>query len=439
MLATAGVAPNQSRSATLITVADFDFSTGAAPSAGLCTDSYGNLFGTTSAGGAYGKGTVFEIAKLPGGYASSPTILVSFKGDDGASPKAGVIADPEGNLFGTTSAGGASGQGTVFEIAKTPRGYASTPTTLISFNVRDGATPLAGLTADARGDLLGTTSAGGAHADGTVYEIARAAVGHAGSLQTLVSFEFANGSAPLGGLITDGRGNLFGTTSLGGVHGQGTVFEIAKTARGYATSPTTLVSFDFSNGATPSAGLMMGANGDLFGTTSAGGASGQGTVFEITKSAGGYAESPTVLISFKGDDGASPQAGVIADADGNLFGTTSAGGASGYGTVFEIAKTSHGYANSPTTLISFNLIHGGAPSASLIADAKGNLFGTTAIGGAHRYYGTTFELVDSGFVPENVVPRTPGKVMAPHPQGRHASVWLCQPCNVAFRSAVAGP
>ncbi len=421
----------------LITLVDFNFGIGAAPSAGLSADASGNLFGTTSAGGAYGKGTVFEIAKLPGGHASAPTTLVSFKGDDGAAPKAGVIADPQGNLFGTTSAGGTDGQGTVFEIAKTPRGYASTPTTLISFNVRNGAAPLAGLTADARGDLLGTTSAGGVHADGTVYKIVRALVGRAGTLQTLVNFEFANGSAPVGGLTTDRQGNLFGTTSRGGAHGQGTVFETAKTADGYATSPITLVSFDFSNGAAPSAGVYIDAKGDLFGTTSAGGMYGQGTVFEIMRSDGGYAESPTVLVSFKGEDGASPQAGVIADVEGNLFGTTSAGGASGYGTVFEIAKTSGGYANFPTSLVSFNLINGGAPAAGLIADANGNLFGTTSIGGVHQYYGTTFELSGSGFVPETVVRRTPGKVSAPHPPGRHTSMGICQCCNVAVRSTVA--
>ena len=120
-LAVVGLAPNQTRAATLTTLVEFNFSNGAAPSGDVIADIDGNLFGTTSGGGAHGKGTVFEIAKTTRGYGTSPTILVSFKGSDGASPKAGLIADAAGNLFGTTSGGGADQQGTVFEIAKTLR------------------------------------------------------------------------------------------------------------------------------------------------------------------------------------------------------------------------------------------------------------------------------------------------------------------------------
>ena len=116
---------------------------------------YGDLFGTTSAGGAYGDGTVFEIAKTPTGYASTPTTLVSFNSSNGS--EGSLIADANGDLFGTTEEGGAYGDGAVFEIAKTPAGYASTPTTLVSFNDSDGLEPYGGLIADASGDLFGTT------------------------------------------------------------------------------------------------------------------------------------------------------------------------------------------------------------------------------------------------------------------------------------------
>src|SRR5262249_53704792 len=125
-----------------------------------------------------------------------------------------------------------------------------------------------------------------------------------------------------------------------------------------------------------------------------------GTVFEIAKTAHGYASTRTTLVNFNpnGTDGYHPAAGLIADAHGDLFGTTLAGGANGYGTVFEIVKTVHGYASSPTTLVSFNGANGALPFASLIADAHGDLFGTTASGGANGR-GTVFEITCSGFIP----------------------------------------
>jgi uncharacterized repeat protein (TIGR03803 family) len=140
--------------------------------AGLIADADGNLFGTTVFGGANGGGTVFEIAKTAAGDASTPKSLVSFCAlancTDGQRPEAGLIADADGNLFGTTVFGGANGGGTVFEIAKTAGGYASTPTILVSFcalaNCADGANPFAGLIADANGNLFGTARSGGTYA-----------------------------------------------------------------------------------------------------------------------------------------------------------------------------------------------------------------------------------------------------------------------------------
>ena len=202
---------------------------------------------------AYGHGTVFEIVKTAHGYASSPTTLVSFNGADGRNPQGSLIADAHGDLFGTTAGpGGAHGFGTVFEIAKTAHGYASTPTTLVGFNGTDGNLPIA-LIADARGNLFGTTNTGGAYDQGTVFEIAKTAHGYASTPTTLVSFNNADGSEPTS-LIADAHGDLFGTTAFGGnltanaPFGAGTVFEIAKTAHGYASTPTTLVSFNGTDG-----------------------------------------------------------------------------------------------------------------------------------------------------------------------------------------------
>jgi hypothetical protein len=419
LMLSAAFAPSQSRAANLTTLVNFDGVGGARPFASLLADTNGNLFGTTSAGGlscpylstgnVSGCGTVFEIAKTASGYASTPTTLVNFNGTDGAYPTAGLIVDASGNLFSTTLLGGSrygttsEGYGTVFEITKSTTGtYASTPITLYNFcaetNCTDGANPFAGLFI-ANGNLLGTTVGYGAYNGGTAFEITKSTTGtYASTSIILYSFcaetNCTDGGVPYAGLIADASGNLFGTASWGGLicgylnnsGSCGTVFEFGKdasTSSGYASTPTILAKFNLTNGAAPEAGLIFDAKGNLFGgTTAGGGAPGCscGTVFEIARDAGtssGYASTPIVLASL-----GTPRGSLIADAVGNLFGTTVGGGTYG-GTVFEIAKTASGYASTPTTLVNFNGTDGAAPYSSLIADAKGNLFGTTLWGGGH--------------------------------------------------------
>ena len=369
---------------------------------GLIADANGDLFGVTTDGGANGLGTVFELVKTAGGYAATPTTLVSFDdGTNGEFPEASLRADSDGDLFGTTELGAGDGDGTVFEIVKTAVGYASTPTTLVSFNGTDGAVLLGGLIADSNGDLFGTTELGGAGgtvvgASGTVFEIAKTAGGYASTPTTLVSFNSEDGS-PNGTLTADYNGDLFGTTS-GDAGADGTVFEIVKTAAGYASAPTTLASFNIDDGA-PSGSLIADANGDLIGMTLTGGGgsngtmfeNGAGTVFEIAKTSAGYASTPTTLVGFNGTNGAGPSGSLIADSNGDLFGTTGGGGASLNGTVFEIAKTGGGYASTSTTVVSFNGTNGAGPAGGLIADGKGDLFGTTTEAGASGD-GTVFEI-----------------------------------------------
>jgi uncharacterized repeat protein (TIGR03803 family) len=379
------------KSPRLTTLASFTGGAGTNPFGDLITDAAGDLFGTASEGGADDYGTVFEIAMTRHGYGSVPTALFSFTGADGQYPEGSLIADATGDLFGTTVSGGVDNDGTVFEIARTKHGYAGAPTTLFSFTGADGSTPDGGLIADAAGDLFGTTYFGGADDEGTVFEIARTKDGYAGAPTTLVGFTRADGAQPNGSLIADGAGDLFGTTSSGGADDDGTVFEIAKTKTGYAGAPTTVVSFTGADGMYPLASLIADAAGDLFGTTSAGGDDGDGTVFEITRTNSGYAKAATTLVSFTNTDGAQPDGSLIADAAGDLFGTTTGGGANGDGTVFEITKTRHGYASAPTTLASFTGADGTTPSGSLLADAAGDFFGTTLGGGAYTE-GTVFEL-----------------------------------------------
>jgi hypothetical protein len=388
------VTPAPGDAASLSTIATFSGANGAFPSGSLIADSAGNLFGTTRNGGASGVGTVFELVKGSGGYTLST--IASFNSTNGANPEANLIADSTGNLFGTTRQGGASNNGTVFELVKGSGGY--TLSTIATFNDTNGKWPVAGLLADSAGNLFGTTRYGGASGNGIVFELVKASGGY--TLSTLVSFNGTNGSSPWGGLIADGAGNMFGTTYTGGpfgsgsAAGSGTVFEMVKGSGGYTLS--TLATLARPNGADIMAGLVADNAGNLFGTTYFGGTNDLGTVFELVKGSAGYTLS--TLVSFNGTNGQNPEASLIVDSAGNLFGTTYNGGASSNGTVFELVKGSGGYTLS--TLVSFNGTNGGGPISSLIADSSGNLFGTTFSGGPTNA-GTVFQITGSGFVPSD--------------------------------------
>ena len=323
--------------------------------------------------------------------AQEEKVLHSFNGKNGAIPYAGLIFDASGNLYGTTYSGGKYHDGAVFEL--TPKaGGGWTEKVLYSFSGNNGAKPHAGLIFDASGNLYGTTLFGGAHGRGTVFELTPTAGG--GWTETLLySFDGKNGKSPHAGLIFDASGNLYGTTYHGGKYDEGTVFELTPTAGGGWTEKV-LHSFNGNNGAYPWAGLIFDAAGNLYGTTSAGGAYlYYGTVFELTpKAGGGWTEK--VLHSFNDTfDGIWPYAGLIFDASGNLYGTTAYGdGGPDGGAVFELAHTPGG-GWTEKLLYQFAGYYGGAsnPYAGLIFDAAGNLYGTTESGGAHGD-GTVFEL-----------------------------------------------
>jgi uncharacterized repeat protein (TIGR03803 family) len=341
--------------ANLTTLVSFDGTDGAEPSSELILDSGGNLYGTTVNGGANGDGSVFEIANAAGSYASTPTTLASFdSSNDAFNYVPGLVMDADGNLLGVTGGGGADGAGAIFEIAKTADSYASSAAILASFNSTDGMAPLSALTIGSDGNLYGTTFYGGSSSDGTVFELAKTGVGYAGTPTTLINFNGADGADLYqGALIADPAGNLFGTTLLNSPFGFSTVFELAKTPDGYANTVTTLVAGFTGNG--DLTGLVMDASGNLFGTTGTG-----DTVFEIAKTAAGYADQATTLATFTQATGTVPQQ-LIIDAAGDLFGTTEGGGVNGDGTVFEIAKTADGYASTITTLASFDDSNGSAP------------------------------------------------------------------------------
>jgi uncharacterized repeat protein (TIGR03803 family) len=349
---------------TLNTLHSFAGTDGAAPYAGLVQATDGNFYGTTWAGGPSNDGTVFKIT-LGGTY----TTLHSFAGTDGSGPE-GLIQGTDGNLYGTTMLGGANNDGTVFKIT-----LGGTLTTLHSFAGTDGIWPEAGLVQATDGNFYGTTAYGGVYGgigNGTVFKITPA-----GTLTTLHSFNVGDGSVPVAGLLQGTDGNLYGTTYDGGVNApDGTVFRIT-----LGGTLTTLHSFAGTDGSNPWAGLMQAANGNLYGTTSQGGAYSDGTVFKITP--GG---TLTTLHSFAGSDGSVPIAGLMQATDGNFYGSTTQGGTYNDGTVFKITQ-----AGTLTTLHSFDVTDGDYPEGVLVQGTDGNLYGTTAGGGAYSD-GTVFVL-----------------------------------------------
>jgi len=327
---------------TFTTLHSFDYHTdGCCLMYGLVQASNGNLYGTTEAGGANVDGTVFKIT--PTGRL---TTLHNFLWTDGAFAN-GLVQAADGNLYGTAQEGGAYGYGTAFKI--TPEG---TLTTLHNFDGTDGNGPYFGLVQAASGDLYGTTSGGGANNNalcsplsglagcGTVFKITPS-----GTLTTLYNFcsqiGCTDGAAPFAGLVQATNGDFYGTTGGGGVNGAGTVFKITPSG-----SLTTLYSFCCADGSRPYAGLVQGTDGNLYGTTLFGGAttvssgcsspSGCGTVFKITPSG-----SLTTLYNFCSEtgcaDGWYPYAGLIQDTNGTFYGTTEGGGAANAGTVFSLS------------------------------------------------------------------------------------------------------
>jgi uncharacterized repeat protein (TIGR03803 family) len=349
----------------------------------LLADTNGDLFGTTDEGGSSNVGTVFELVNNNGIYTLST--LVNFNGNNGSYPQASLIADGNGDLFSTTEGG--STDGTVFELVNNSGTY--TLNTLLNFGGANGANPKAGLIADANGNLFGTTFEGGISNNGTVFELVNN--NGAYTLNTLVKFSGNNGSYPVAGLITDTNGDLFGTTLQGGSYGAygGTAFELVNNNGTYTLN--TLFNFSGNNGSLPYAGLIADAHGDLFGTT--GGEFDVGSVFELVNNNGTY--TLNTLVNFNGNNGALPVGGLIADANGDLFGTTELGGSYNDGTVFELVNNNGTY--TLNTLVNFNGNNGLNPEASLIADANGDLFGTTVVGGSNND-GTVFEITNSGFV-----------------------------------------
>jgi uncharacterized repeat protein (TIGR03803 family) len=252
---------------------------GSEPLVGLILDAAGNLYGTTFGGGAFGYGAAFKLTPNADG-SWTERVLHSFNGSDGAYPYAGLTFDAAGNLYGTTSEGGASGNGTVFKL--TPNADGSwTESVLHSFSSSDGAYPWAGcLIFDAAGNLYGTTLTGGSPGGGTVFKLAPNQDG-SWTESVLHSFTVSDGWGPLAGLIFDAAGNLYGTAAGGGSASDGTAFKLSPNLDG-SWAYSLIHVFLGKPAIAPWTGLVLGSAGTLYGTTQSCSSGCQGVVYQIT-------------------------------------------------------------------------------------------------------------------------------------------------------------
>jgi uncharacterized repeat protein (TIGR03803 family) len=354
---------------------------GANPLAGVVAAS-GNLYGTASSGGASGAGLVYKI-----NASGTQSVVYSFTGGtDGADPESGLLL-LGGNLYGTTAAGGTFGAGTVFEVTQKGK-----ETVLHSFTGGvDGADPQGTLVKDSSGNLYGTTFSGGASGGGTIFKLVRpTTIGGAWTEEVLHSFGAGtDGADPVAGVTLDKAGNLYGTTSAGGIYGYDTVFQLVPSTSGWTEN--ILHHFQLqSDGGTPYAGVILDGSNRLYGAATdggQGGSNGGGTVFELTHSSSGWAFA--VLYSLPGWGIAGSFRNLLL-ASGKIYATTHCDGANSAGTVYELT-----HAGEVWMYTSLYVFTGGSDGlfsfSNLVFDKLGNLYGTTKQGGENGY-GVVFKI-----------------------------------------------
>lgn len=381
---------------TFVSLHDFRGPEGLGPMAGLTMDREGNFYGTAAGGGNAaptciyngGCGTVFKLTLKNSSWILTP--LYWFSGPDGWAPTSRVIFGPDGSLYGTTEYGGTANQGTVYKLSP-PANACKTAicpwheTVLYSFQGSpDGAQPQLGdLVFDRQGNIYGTTPYGGltgcdgAGNCGVVYELTPSNGG--GSESVLYSFRGGNdGGGPYAGMIFDSAGNLYGVASFGGTEYAGAVFELTPSQSGWTES--VIYSMDFlTTGQFPLGGLIADAAGNLYGTTSESGTGTGGTVYELTASNGSW--TATVLYGLSGYTGSF--AFPAMDAAGNIYGTMY----SGDNEVFKISRSGGSWIQT-----GFSEYDGGYPSSNVVLDSSSNVYGTAFAGGAYDK-GVIFEIV----------------------------------------------
>jgi uncharacterized repeat protein (TIGR03803 family) len=385
------------------TLLNFNTNDGAEPYGRMVFDSKGNLYGDLSIGGKataknpYPAGALFRLAPPAGAKGWIQTVLYTFIGGaDGAQPTGGLLADTAGNLYGTTFLGGADGDGTVFKLFKPATGkHFWKKRILHSFTGADGNQPFAGLVGDKNGNLYGVTTAGGQFNQGAVFELTAKTFVES----VLYSFQGPEGTTPYGGLAIDSAGNLFGTTSTTNTAPYaGSVFELSPPPAGQTVwSFTELHAFTGgADGGAPQGAMVASPGGNIFGATFGGTGMGNGTVFELSPSAGsptGY--SYQVIFTFTGAQGSNPFGDLALDSAGKLWGTLlNSSDVNSSGGLFVLSPPADGdgtwvqYAS-----YLFNGSTGGySPYAGMVLDSAGNGYGTDFTGGNFDV-GTVYKFV----------------------------------------------
>jgi uncharacterized repeat protein (TIGR03803 family) len=346
---------------------------GANPYAGLTMDAAGNLYGAAANGGdfkycqQYGCGTIFKLTRKNSGWTLSR--LYAFSYADGDGPNSKLVFGQDDSLYGATVSGGCCGGGTVFKLTQVSHSAPWKGTVLRSFMGRsDGAAPFGDILVDPTGWIYGATIIGGTGDNGTIY-----AVPESGGGGPLHSFTGPpnDGSNPQSGLILDQSG-LLGATANGGLYQSGTIYELTP------PSDTILYNFSYdglSDGREPIGGMIVDQAGNLYGTTVTGGSGGGGTVFMLSRSYSGWVFD--VLYSFTGYGGS--KANLSMDADGNLYGATTFDGIYGNGNVFKLTRSGESWRY--TSLHDFTGADGEQAQGTLLIAPNGNIYGTTVYGG----------------------------------------------------------
>jgi uncharacterized repeat protein (TIGR03803 family) len=408
----------RTHAATEKVLSGFDGTNGAHPLGNMIFDAAGNLYGVAQEGGndtvnCYfdSCGTVFEMSKNSNGGWTITVVHEFTGGADGSNPQAGLVMDAAGNLYGTARYGGneqnfcgGGGCGVVFELSPLANGQWNY-TILYTFQGSpDGEEPAATLTLDKAGNLYGTTVGGGVNGGGTVFELSAGTW----NFTLLHSFNYVGGSGgggPLGGVVFDAAGNLYGTTNDGGDSscflGCGVVFKLSPNEWGGWTESVIYTFEEVKGGTYPQGNLVFDAAGNLYGSAPTGGTLGcaltcGGVVYRLSPTASGP-WNETILFAFQqnANGGWVPSAGVAFDKAGNAYGVASTGpGKSGQGLVFELSPQATGMWKE-TVLHPFTGADGAAPyQAGVTLDAMGNLYGLTTAGGTgNDNNGVAYEII----------------------------------------------
>ncbi len=371
----------------------FDKTHGSQPLSGLVADSEGNLYGTTNGGGVANCGTVFELSPDSGGKFTE-TVLYSFRGCSfvALNPGGTMVIDKNLNLFGVQD--GLSDVGVIFELKRAANGTWSY-SVIHDFGSGKEGYPNVDLASDNAGNLYGTAGQN-LTSQGEVFELSPQSDG-SWNEKVLYTFPAPNGvSYPVAGPTIDSRGNLYGAASygVGGYKGNGAIYELTSQAAGQ-WKLTVLFNFDTSfNIYSPNSRLTLDSKGNVYGTTNE---PGYGQVFQLSRNSSGKWNEATIYSFLSGNDGSAPIGTLVVDPPGNVYGTTFVGGIGCNqflcGTVYRLTPQST-VPWKETILHYFESAEDGSePRQGLLLDSAGNLFGTTSAGGSRYGYGTVFEIV----------------------------------------------